>query len=231
MSETDQPAPKRKRDYSTRGGVHQPLRDPPAAAAARAIYEGLPGATCGAVAAKMGIPAGIVRRWKSEASGAGAPWKSSARTVGNLTGLAGELANSFKTKMSELGKPMDDAVAAREAEKEVATTFAVDLRAQVLDRHRKEWNPVRALAYDCIKKGSEGKVAEAYEKGKLAKIMSETLQIIQNGECRAFGLDNAARGADERRTLVTIEREDSEPVEEQHNAPALPSTGSDVDTF
>ena len=80
------------------------------------------------------------------------------------------------------------------------------IRAGVLDRHRREWSAPRGLAYKALKMGQEGKVLEAFELAKLAKITSETLQIVQVGECRAFGLDHTSRGQDGG-TVVTIERE------------------------
>lgn len=202
MSDTDKPAKR----LGNRAGYFQPLRDPGAAAAARTLYESIPGATCASVAAKVGVPAGTIRRWKSDAAADGAPWRSTARTVTNITGLAGELANTFKAKMTELGKPMDDSVAQREAEKAVSQEFAIDVRAQLLDRHRREWSAPRKIAYDAM---SETDVAKSWDKAKLAKISAETLMLIQTGECRAWGLDLAARGADDKRTLVTIEREDA----------------------
>lgn len=184
---------------SNRGGMHQPLRAPDAKAAARAMYEATPGATCALVAQESGIPEGTIRRWKAAGG-----WKSAARTIPNLAGRAGELANSFKLKMQDLGKPLSDEVAANEAAKELSTQHAVDIRAAVLDRHRKEWSAPRKLAYDAIAKANTNP-AEAFERAKLAKITAETLQIVQVGECRAFGLDQTARGADGG-TVVVVER-------------------------
>jgi transposase-like protein len=193
---------------SPRGGEGQPVIAPAAQAAARALYEGNPGATVYSVAEETGINPSTIKRWKVADTAAGRPWLPCARTITDLPGRAAELANTFKTRMADLGKPMSDEVAAAEVAKEISVTHAVDVRANVLDRHRKEWNPVRALAYDCIKlaTGPKADVAKAYEKAKLAKIMGETLQIIQVGECRAFGLDHTARGADGG-TVVVIERE------------------------
>ena len=48
-----------------------------------------------------------------------------------------------------------------------------------------------------------------YERAKLAKVMAETLTLIQRGECRVFGLDKAARSADAEGIWVAVERQGS----------------------
>lgn len=195
---------------ANRGGMYQPIRDPSARAAARALYEATPGATCESVAQELGgkVPVGTVRRWKAEGG-----WKSAAKTVPDLAGRAGQLANTFRIKMSELGKPLSDEVAANEAAREVAVEHAVAVRGAVLDRHRKEWSAPRKLIYEAVQKRD-------FELAKLAKITGETLQIVQVGECRAFGLNHDARGADGG-TVVVVER-DAEPL-------ALPDPGPIAD--
>lgn len=180
--------------------MFQEVKDNPARAAARAMYEATPGATCEKVAEATNIPAGTIRRWKALDG-----WKSAAKTIPNLSAKAGQLANTFKVRMSELGKPLSDDVAAAEVAKELSDQHAVDVRAAVLDRHRKEWSAPRKLAYEAIQHGAKGDMAKAQDMAKLAKLTAETLQIVQVGECRAFGLNEAARGADGG-TVVVIER-------------------------
>lgn len=199
---------RRTAGYSNRGGIYQqPIGPPDTRAAVRALYEGEPGATCESVSKEAGIPVGTIRRWKSESNADGAPWKSIARSITNLPGRAGALADSFKVKMSELGRPMDDKVAVAEASREVSVDNAITIRAAVLDRHRKEWSAPRKLAYDAIATSATN-LTLAFEKAKLAKITSETLQIIQVGECRAFGLNHDSRGQDGG-TVVLVERSDT----------------------
>lgn len=185
----------------TRGGQNAPEADSPAAhkAAARALFEGRPGFTVEDCAKETGIPAGTIRRWKAEASAAGRPWKPVPRNAPKLAARAGALANTFRMKMEELGKPLDDKVAVAEAERATSLEVAVEVRAAVLDRHRKEWSAPRRLSYEAVQKRD-------FELAKLAKITSETLMLIQNGECRAFGLDSNARKG-EGGTVVVIERE------------------------
>lgn len=155
----------------------------------------------------MGIPAGTLRRWKSEDN-----WRRAHRTISNLAGRAGELANSFGTKMSQLGKPLSDDVAAAEVSREISADHAVGIRAAVLDRHRREWSAPRKLAYESITKRD-------FDLAKLAKITAETLQIVQVGECRAFGLDHGSRGLDGG-TVVMIER-DGAPVPGEIPVPGI----------
>lgn len=162
-------------------------------AVARAIFEGEPGSTCESVGAALGVPASSVRRWKAEGN-----WKALPKRLPELSGRAGELANSFKVKMSELGKPLDDAVAAAEVSAALADDMAIDVRARIIDRHRREWSAPRKLAYEAVQKGD-------FDKAKLAKITSETLTLIQHGECRAYGIAIKDKGT-EGGTVVVIDR-------------------------
>ena len=209
------------KQVQVRGGKYQPWHAPAVKAACRAMYEGEPGATCQSVADATGVPEGTIKRWKWEEK-----WTPKPRTLPDLSGRAGELANTFKIRMSELGKPLDDKVAAAEVEKELSTEHAINVRAAVIDRHRKEWSAPRALAYDAIKKAKSGDVEAGYALGKLAKISAETLQIIQVGESRAFGLDQKAKSDDN--TVVVIERE-ATPVADAVDALPAPDDGLDDD--
>lgn len=179
-------------------------------AAARALFEGQPGATCETVAAEVGVPVGTVRRWKAEGQ-----WRPAVKKLPELSARAGALADSWARKMSDMGKPLDDGVAAEEAAREVATDFAVDVRAQVIDRHRKEWAAPRKIAYEAIQRSD-------FERAKLAKISAETLTLIQQGECRAYGISQAAREGDG--TIVVVERD--APAVERGGAGVLPAVES-----
>jgi hypothetical protein len=195
----------------------QYLPEPPAErmAAARALFESIPLSTPETVAAEAGVAPYWVRRWRREGD-----WKKAIRALPDLSARAGQLADNFKTKMSDLGKPLDDATASREVSADLATDFAVDVRAQVLDRHRKEWAAPRAIAYKAIKE-AEQDVAKGFERAKLAKITSETLTLIQGGECRAYGINHDARAGDGQ-TVVVVERGGQAP------APAAQPTGTDL---
>jgi AcrR family transcriptional regulator len=169
-------------------------------AAARALFEGQPGATLDTVAAEVGVEVKMVRAWK----GAG-KWSPAPKAMPNLSARAGQLADAFKVRMSQLGKPLTDEVAAAEAAREASEEFAVDVRAEVLSRHRKEWAAPRKVAYEALQQAGKGDVAGGFERAKLAKITAETLTLVQVGECRAYGLNHDARSADDR-TVVVVER-------------------------
>mgnify|MGYP002619561445 CR=1 FL=1 len=79
----------------------------------------------------------------------------------------------------------------------VVQDVAVKLRAEIADRHRKEWQAARKLSYEAIQ-------AKDFERAKLAKITSETIKIIQEGERKAWGLDAADPQAGP--SVVVIER-------------------------
>ncbi len=59
---------------------------------------------------------------------------------------------------------------------------AVNARAHILARHRTEWPAARNQIYKSLKSGNT-------EGAKLAKLVSETFKLIQDGERKAWGLD------------------------------------------
>lgn len=174
-------------------------------AAARALYEGQPGASCQTVATETGIPLSTIKRWRAEGN-----WQTINKRLPDMTHRAAILADSFTKRLDDENKamsdtPAQDEITADKIGRELAEDFAVDVRAQVLDRHRKEWAAPRKIAYSALQKGSQGNVAEAFEMAKLAKISSETLSLIQTGECRAYGISPESRSADDR-TVVVVQR-------------------------
>lgn len=187
-------------------------------AAARALYEGTPGATLAWVSKETGAPLSTLKDWARLDQ-----WRPAIKRLPDLSARAGMLADSFKAKMSELGKPLDDSVAAAEAAREVADGYAVDVRGQVLDRHRKEWAAPRKLAYEAVSKRD-------FELAKLAKITSETLTLVQGGECKAYGINHDARAADGR-TVVVVDRADAAVVQEVAQSPDTDTSTTSGDDF
>jgi hypothetical protein len=164
------------------------MRIAPLIAAAKAFYESTPGVTFDMVAAELGVRADRVRKWKQKDAERGVEWVRNAyKAIPQLAEKAQALADTFTRRMSERGAPMSDEVAARETAQEIAENHAVNQRAAIIDRHRNEWAAPRKLAYEAIKTGN-------FDRAKLAKISAETLTLIQTGECRAYGIDTAARG-------------------------------------
>lgn len=81
-----------------------------------------------------------------------------------------------------------------------AVNRAVDHRAELLGRHREEWKDVRAIVQQAIDTND-------FDKAKLGKITSEATKIIQEGERKAWGIDQD-QGDEKGKTTIIIERRD-----------------------
>jgi hypothetical protein len=68
----------------------------------------------------------------------------------------------------------------------VSDDAASEMRVRLIERHRAEWNAARKLVYEAMKLGE---AATGFEKAKFAKISTEALRNIQDGERRAWSLD------------------------------------------
>lgn len=79
---------------------------------------------------------------------------------------------------------------------ERAEAEAVRKRAEILARHRQEAMTARANIYASMQK-------KDFELGKVAKINAEALQIVQNLERKAWGLDSVPQTGE---NVVIIER-------------------------
>ncbi len=80
----------------------------------------------------------------------------------------------------------------------VLAATAVELRAKIIDRHRKEWDGARNHIYKAIQNAD-------FEKAKLGKISAEALKIVQDGERKAWGLD---KDESEKAVTVVVKREE-----------------------
>lgn len=155
---------------------------------ARVLYESDQEATISTVAGALGVPIKLVREWKA-ADG----WQKAQRRMADLPGRAMEAADAAGTAITDTGPALGDGETdATEEPREVVTAaadaMAIDLRGQVLDRHRREWSGPRKLAYKAFKAAEEGDLAKAFDTGRVAKITAETLTLIQAGERRAHGI-------------------------------------------
>lgn len=164
-------------------------------AAARVLYESTPGMTMKAVAEETGIGKSTLERRANEEG-----WKKNyaAKALPPMTDAAHAIADRYNGKLEEYGPEITD----QQRQDVVADTVvevALDLRGQLLERHRKEWAAPRKLAYEAMQRRD-------FELAKLAKISSETLKIVQDGERKAWGIDRG-EGDDKKMTLV-IERGD-----------------------
>lgn len=137
------------------------------------------------VAEEIGMSSRTVERW-SAADG----WQR-IKTTPELSERAHRVASRL-AEIPEDAKPEER----QQAIEAVTEQQAIDERAALLARHRKEWHYPRALLAEAIK-------GRDTEKAKIAKAAAETTKIIQSGERLAWGMDSG----DEPKVTVVIERE------------------------
>lgn len=79
---------------------------------------------------------------------------------------------------------LEAAKVAAETRAQAVAEVAIDVRADVLERHRQDWNRHRELfTLDAIH--------DQFEVGKSAKISAEMLTLRQRGERAAYGIEDA----------------------------------------
>lgn len=81
--------------------------------------------------------------------------------------------------------------------REAGIESATDRRAAVLERHRREGDGPRKIAYQALQTGD-------IEKAKVAKAVAETLKIVQELERKAWGLDIVDAPCGDR--VIVVER-------------------------
>lgn len=184
-------------------------------AAARALWEADPTMTYEALGERIGQTRSTVYKyakrngWEKltnsadlakKASAAADRVAVSAREVavedgnGNIDGNA-ETSGGNEPSPKKASSTAERKAAVQPSSEEVQQA-AVAMRAEIIERHRKEWSVSRGLVGEAVKQRD-------FERAKLAKITSETIKIIQEGERKAWGLD-AADPAD--KPVVIIER-------------------------
>lgn len=99
---------------------------------------------------------------------------------GNLNGINAAAQRKADTQMNASAKDAGKANTAREG--------TVDVRAGMLVQHRGEWMPITTMVKEVIDNRDSNPVG-AFSKAKLAKAAAETLKIKQDGERRAWGMD------------------------------------------
>lgn len=156
----------------------QPL-PPEKIAAARAIYEANPKITLQQVAEETGISFGSIKRYSRNED-----WQKKTDFE--------RLQEEYKEQL-----PANPTEADRRAVSDaISVEHALTERKRLLDRHRKEWELPRRLAYQAVQNNN-------FDTAKLAKISSETLRNIQDMERKAWGID---KNEPENNITVVIER-------------------------
>lgn len=171
------------------------------------MYETTPGLSIGGVAEKTGISkttlAGFASRDK---------WRKGPKCLPPMEAEAQAVADRIGQKLEDLG-PEASAEQRMAAVEEEVKDVATDMRAQLLDRHRREWAAPRAMSAEAVQM-RKTKPDEAFNRAKLAKITAETLKIVQDGERKAWGLDVGELPAG---AVVVIERDNTYPNPKQVN--------------
>lgn len=144
---------------------------------ARRAWEGDPQETFAAVADRLKVSRQAVRK-RATRDG----WRKLAET-GELSRLA---VNQADAKM------VRELVVDKEDKQD-----AVAQRAEVIARHRREWDGARKAIYKAVR-------ADDMEAARLGKAVADALAVIQSGERKAWQLDERDAHAD---FTVVIERE------------------------
>ncbi|MEI6560158.1 MAG: hypothetical protein WCO00_17305 [Rhodospirillaceae bacterium] len=122
-----------------------------------------------------------VMRRKDAAAAAGYTWERRA-TLAGINAAAQRKADAAATRNAESNAVTLPVMQAAREESE-------DLRATVIGRHRQEWVEVAALRDEAIALRHED-LSAAYGKARFAKITAEVVKLQQDGERKAWGLDD-----------------------------------------
>lgn len=157
-------------------------------ASAKIIWESDPSLTLEAVADMCKMSFRGLRAHKEKAG-----WR---KITPELSGLSKEAMDEYNKRRALIKEPTEDLL--NTLVDEIAAEFAMKARTELLEKHKKEWEYPRSLAYQAIKDKN-------FDLAKLAKISSETIRNTQDGERKAWGLDKG--GGSETNIRVVIERE------------------------
>lgn len=153
-------------------------------ATAKTLYEAGRG-TIKQIAAEIGVSSRTVERW-SAADG----WVR-VTTTPELS----ERAHRVASRLAEIPEDAKPEERGRAVEA-ITEQQVVDERAELLVRHRREWQVSRVLLAEAVRERST-------DKAKMAKVVAETTSITQKGERLAWGLDTDTGT----KVQVVIERE------------------------
>lgn len=169
-------------------------------AAARIMYESNPSLAVKVVAAKCGLSTRAMFSRMEQDKKNGNPWN---RQLGfEMSEDAKALADLYMVTISDYGPDLTPAKK-QELIRNLSKEEALMLRADLLERHRRDWEVVREMMRRSF---ADGKSWEEDHECKKAKIYAEALRVMQDGERKAWGIDKASEGASANITVV-IERE------------------------
>ncbi|MEI7608562.1 MAG: hypothetical protein WCJ64_14385 [Rhodospirillaceae bacterium] len=122
-----------------------------------------------------------VMRQKDAAAAAGFPWERRA-SLAAINACAQRKADAAAARNADCNDVALPVMQAARAESE-------DLRAVVISRHRQEWVEVAALRDEAIALRHDD-LSAAYGKARFTKITAEVVKLQQEGERKAWGLDD-----------------------------------------
>ncbi|WP_421243498.1 hypothetical protein [Aeromonas enteropelogenes] len=159
-------------------------------AAARLMYESTP-LTVEEVGKEVGVSGRTVKRWSAADGG----WRKVV--IQGLSLRAHEAADKVRDAVAELPQ---DAPPERKAEALAAATegVAVDERAALLAKHRKQWSIIDGLVAEAVRKRD-------LNAAKLAESVCRTIGLKQAGERKSWGLEGSEGPTQQ--IQVVIERE------------------------
>lgn len=162
-------------------------------AAARILYETIPGMSQEKVAEQVGVSTRTVEDWSRKEG-----WnKAPLLPPKSMSETAQAVADQYVSKLADYGPEITDEDK-QVALLETAEKTAIELRAALIDRHRKEWAGPRKLVYEAIRNRD-------FELAKLAKITAEQLEIVQRAERKAWGILD--KEGESKTTTVIIDRD------------------------
>ncbi len=138
--------------------------------------------TKGAIAKRISLDAEAGKPWERRGSMSGIN-KAAHRKADALVDSTGELKS---TDGNVGGNANGNPVSTKK--EQAARSESEDLRAEVIARHRNEWKQIVALRQESLR----DRIANpdvSFTRAKLAKITSEITKIQQDGERKAWGLD------------------------------------------
>lgn len=168
--------------------------------AIRALYESPPGISIAQLARKydaVGITKDdLIERRDAEG------WKQGKMLQDNalVNARAHAIADEYSKELADLGDDITEEDVARATDRVVAETAAA-ARAEIIDRHRREWKLINNLLTEQLRERAN--TDKAFAKAKLTKITAETIKIKQEGERKAWGIDQI----EDPSTTIVVERD------------------------
>ena len=155
-------------------------------ALARVMYEGTHGLSLAELSEKTGIPKRQLTIYSRDGE-----WRKLLETkTGITTDAAKEAALKFAGQAVERATAVAQTAEQIDQSAHLLTEPLPTEREALLARHRKEWNVPRTLSVQAMQLAATDPM-RAFERAKLAKITSENLTLVQNGERKAHGIDKA----------------------------------------